>query len=108
MPFDATQLQRPTITVPPTPPEPGGVPRRIRIAIEIVERRQQSLRPAYRLGTFTLILFALLLIATLAHAQTTASGPIQWQSYQQGWQTPTRAPTPRASSGPAAATDRGS
>ena len=75
MPFDATGLRQPTVTVlPPTPPERGGGPQRIiRIEIEFVERRatpaEHSTRVSYRFGTFTLWLLALLLLAALAHAQ---------------------------------------
>jgi hypothetical protein len=47
---------------------------------EIVARQQaRHYEAPYRLGTFTLRLLALLLVAAVAHAQ-----PTQWESYQRG------------------------
>jgi hypothetical protein len=88
MPFDTTKLRQPTVTVlPPTPPERGDGPRRIRIEIEIVDRRQQSPQRGYRFGTFTLWLIVLLLLAALAHGQQRYE---HWQDITSGWHGQTR------------------
>jgi hypothetical protein len=69
--FDST-TQRPTATIlPPSPPEGGGGggPQRIRIEIEIVDRRAQPPRPrGYRFGTLTMVLIIMLLAALLVQA----------------------------------------
>jgi hypothetical protein len=87
MPFDATGLRRPAVTVlPPTPPERGGGPQRIHIEIEIVDRRQQSPRRGYRFGTMTLWLL-LLAVALALFGCTAQAQPTSWQSYREGFVT---------------------
>jgi hypothetical protein len=49
------------------------------VNIEIVERRPITQARRYHLGTITVWLLALLLLASLAHAQ-----PTYWDSYQRG------------------------
>jgi hypothetical protein len=92
MPFDPANvrvlppsLREPshTVDLPPVPPERGGGgPRRVHIVIEIVDRRQPQRRRS-SIGTFAVMLFALIVALALfgcaAHAQ-----PSQWESYRQG------------------------
>jgi hypothetical protein len=66
--------------LPPRPPERGGGGARIRIEIEITDRRAQQARP--RVGVLQLLaalILLMLLFGGLAHAQ-----PRNWQSYQLG------------------------
>jgi hypothetical protein len=94
MPFDATTLRQPsarilppTITgrrsnLRPTPPERGGGgPQRIRIEIEIIDRRAQQAQRSR--GGVLQLLVALILLSLLfggfSHAR-----PSNWSSYQLG------------------------
>jgi hypothetical protein len=87
MPFDATSLRRPTVTVlPPTPPERGGGPQRIRIEIEIVDRRAPPPPCGYRFGTVILWLL-LLAVAFALFGSTAQAQPSSWKSYQEGFVT---------------------
>jgi hypothetical protein len=103
MPFDNTKVRQPKITVlPPTiagrgsnldpiPPERGGGgPQRLRIEIEIVDRRAPLLSSGYRFGTFALVLFILLLLAALAHADQGGIRYEHWQDIGNGWHGQTR------------------
>jgi hypothetical protein len=70
MPFDPIGFRQPTVTVlPPTPPERGEPQRpiRVRVEIEIVERRQ----PSPRGHNFWAWVVFFLLLALAAHAQST-------------------------------------
>lgn len=59
MPFDPLRDSRITTILPPT--EHGGGPQRIRIEIEIVDRRAITQARGYRFGTLTLWLLVALL-----------------------------------------------
>jgi hypothetical protein len=91
MPFDPNPDR--VVILPPSPPERGEPRRqRVHIEIEIVDRRQQSPpRRGYRFGTFTLVLFVLLLLAALAHAQP-SDGRFHYEHWQgpDGWHGETR------------------
>ena len=87
MPFDATKQH--TVTVlPSTPPEGGGGPRRIRIEIEIVDRRKSVRRP-HGFGAVVAWLLVLLLLVLAAHAD---QGGIHYEHWQDtnGWHGETR------------------
>jgi hypothetical protein len=76
MPFDPIKLRDPRTTVlPPTPPDPGGDPRRVQIEISIIDRRGSvpRRRPFGLIGW----LIVLLLLALAVHAQ-----PIAYEHYQ--------------------------
>jgi hypothetical protein len=81
MPFDTTKLRQPTITVLPQTERDGG-PRRIRVEIEIVDRRT----PPRRRPSVLWWLLAFLLLALAAHAQPHYD---HWQSTD-GWHGQTR------------------
>jgi hypothetical protein len=83
MPFDTTNLHRPTVTsLPPQPPERGGGgPLRIHVQIDITDRRASRAAPP-RFGVLKLLLVLILLAAIFgcqAHAQ-----PSTWDSYPFG------------------------
>ena len=78
---------------PPLPPEHGGRhPQRIRIEIEITDRRLPP-RPQGRFGTITLILLLIAVLMALAGCTSTRAQPSSWQSYREGFMTAcTKAP----------------
>jgi hypothetical protein len=87
-----SSFDKPTVTVlPPIPPEGGGGPQRIVVNIEIVDRRavQDTLRRS-RPGTVAWVVFWLLVLIALAHAQPITyehqQGPHGWHSetFRQG------------------------
>ena len=72
---------------PPLPPEHGGRhPQRIRIEIEITDRRLPP-RPQGRFGTITLILLLIAVLMALAGCTSTRAQPSSWQSYREGFMT---------------------
>jgi hypothetical protein len=86
MPFDSTTFRQPKVTVLPPqgplePPERGGGPRRIRIEIEIIDRRALK-PPPNNFWAAPLWLLLFLLLAALAHAQ-----PTSWESHRDGFMT---------------------
>jgi hypothetical protein len=94
MPFDTTKVRLPdnVVHLPPVTPERGGGgPQRIHIQIEIVDRRgtPPGTGKGHRFGTVVLVLFWLLLLAALAHAE---EGGIRYEHWTDtnGWHGETR------------------